>query len=140
MATSRATCALTRWNRPLPCNWAAANSADLAHCAKLRRKLGLRRVNLNVGCPSEQVQRGAFGACLMNKAALVADCVKTMRDAVSIPVTVKHRIGVDQIEHYGFLAEFGDTVAAAGCTTFIVHARNAILKGLSPRKTGKSRR
>ena len=70
----------------------------------------------------------------MNEAALVADCVKAMRDAVSIPVTVKHRIGVDQIEHYGFLAEFVDTVAAAGCTTFIVHARNAILKGLSPKE------
>ena len=70
----------------------------------------------------------------MNEAALVADCVKAMSDAVSIPVTVKHRIGVDQIEHYGFLAEFVDTIAAAGCTTFIVHARNAILKGLSPKE------
>jgi tRNA-dihydrouridine synthase A len=91
-------------------------------------------VNLNVGCPSERVQKGAFGACLMAEPQLVADCVKAMRDVVDIDVTVKHRIGIDQIEHYDYLADFVDQVAAAGCNTFIVHARNAILKGLSPKE------
>lgn len=119
---------------PIALQLGGSEPADLAHCAKLAENWGYDEVNLNVGCPSERVQRGAFGACLMNEAPLVADCVKAMRDAVSIPVTVKHRIGIDQIEDYGYLAEFVDTVAAAGCTTFIVHARNAILKGLSPKE------
>ena len=83
---------------------------------------------------SERVQRGAFGACLMAEPALVADCVKAMRDAVSVPVTVKHRIGIDTIEHYDFVRDFVGTIAQAGCETFIVHARNAILKGLSPKE------
>ena len=124
----------------MPCNWAAANPLDLAHCAKLGRKLGYDEVNLNVGCPSEQVQRGAFGACLMNEAALMADCVKAMRDAVSIPVTVKHRIGADQIEHYGFLAEFVDTVAPPPAATTFIARPTPSLKGLSPKENRKSRR
>ncbi len=107
---------------------------DLARCAKLAEEWGYDEVNLNVGCPSERVQKGAFGACLMAEPQLVADCVKAMRDVVSIDVTVKHRIGIDQIEHYDYLAGFVDQVAAAGCRTFIVHARNAILKGLSPKE------
>ncbi|WP_293765553.1 tRNA dihydrouridine(20/20a) synthase DusA [uncultured Aquitalea sp.] len=107
---------------------------ELARCAKLAEEWGYDEVNLNVGCPSERVQKGAFGACLMAEPQLVADCVKAMRDAVSIDVTVKHRIGIDQIEHYDYLAGFVDQVAAAGCRTFIVHARNAILKGLSPKE------
>ena len=80
------------------------------------------------------MQTGSFGACLMAEPALVADCVKAMRDAVAIPVTVKHRIGLDAVEDYGFVRDFVGTVAAAGCDVFIVHARNAVLKGLSPKE------
>ncbi len=107
---------------------------DLARCAKLGEQWGYDEVNLNCGCPSERVQKGAFGACLMNEASLVADCVKAMRDAVTIDVTVKHRIGIDDVASYDFVRDFVGTVAAAGCRTFIVHARNAILKGLSPKE------
>jgi tRNA-dihydrouridine synthase A len=107
---------------------------DLARCAAMGEAAGYDEINLNCGCPSERVQRGAFGACLMAEPALVADCVKAMVDRVSIPVTVKHRIGLDQIEEYGFVRDFVGTVAAAGCSVFIVHARNAWLKGLSPRE------
>ncbi|OJX11419.1 MAG: tRNA dihydrouridine(20/20a) synthase DusA, partial [Burkholderiales bacterium 68-20] len=95
---------------------------------------GYDEINLNCGCPSERVQRGAFGACLMGEPRLVADCVKAMADAVSVPVTVKHRIGIDQNEDYGFVRDFVGTVAEAGCRVFIVHARNAWLKGLSPKE------
>ena len=106
---------------------------DLARCAALVQEYGYDEVNLNCGCPSERVQRGSFGACLMAEPDLVADCVRAMRENTSIPVTVKHRTGIDGIEAYEFLARFVDTVARAGCTTFIVHARNAVLKGLSPK-------
>ena len=94
----------------------------------------LFRSNLNCGCPSERVQRGAFGACLMAEPELVADCVKAMRDATSLPVTVKHRIGLDQIESLDMVMEFITRVSEAGCQHFIVHARNAWLKGLSPKE------
>jgi tRNA-dihydrouridine synthase A len=107
---------------------------DLARSAKLGEQWGYDEINLNCGCPSERVQRGAFGACLMNEPQLVADCVKAMRDVVSVPVTVKHRIGVDAVEVYGFVRDFVGTIAEAGCNVFIVHARNAILKGLSPKE------
>jgi tRNA-dihydrouridine synthase A len=107
---------------------------DLARCAKLGREWGYDEININCGCPSERVQRGAFGACLMNEATLVADCVKAMVDAVDIPVTVKHRIGIDKVESYDFVRDFVGTVADAGCTVFIAHARNAWLKGLSPKE------
>ncbi|RQP22162.1 tRNA dihydrouridine(20/20a) synthase DusA [Piscinibacter terrae] len=107
---------------------------DLAHGAKLAQQWGYDEVNLNCGCPSERVQRGAFGACLMNEPHTVADGVKAMRDAVSIPVTVKHRIGVDKTESYEFVRDFVGTVADAGCEVFTVHARNAWLKGLSPKE------
>ncbi len=107
---------------------------SLARCAKLGEQWGYDEINLNCGCPSERVQRGAFGACLMNEPQLVADCVKAMRDVVSVPVTVKHRIGVDAVEEYGFVRDFVGTIADAGCSVFIVHARNAILKGLSPKE------
>jgi len=107
---------------------------DLAACAKLGEKWGYDEINLNCGCPSERVQRGAFGACLMAEPQLVADGVKAMRDAVNIPVTVKHRIGIDHAESYAFVRDFVGTVAAAGCEVFIVHARNAWLKGLSPKE------
>jgi len=107
---------------------------DLAACAKLAQRWGYDEVNLNCGCPSERVQRGAFGACLMNEAALVADGVKAMRDACDLPVTVKHRIGIDRTESYDFVRDFVGTLAEAGCEVFIVHARNAWLKGLSPKE------
>jgi tRNA-dihydrouridine synthase A len=107
---------------------------DLARAARLGAQWGYDEINLNCGCPSERVQRGAFGACLMAEPTLVADCVKAMRDAVDIPVTVKHRIGVDRHEDYGFVRDFVGALASAGCEVFIVHARNAWLKGLSPRE------
>jgi tRNA-dihydrouridine synthase A len=107
---------------------------DLAHGARLAQQWGYDEVNLNCGCPSERVQRGAFGACLMAEPQTVADGVKAMRDAVSIPVTVKHRIGIDRDESYAFVRDFVGTVAAAGCEVFMVHARNAWLKGLSPKE------
>ena len=107
---------------------------DLAHGARLAQEWGYDEVNLNCGCPSERVQRGAFGACLMNEPQTVADGVKAMRDATTLPVTVKHRIGIDQDESYGFVRDFVGQVSEAGCEVFIVHARNAWLKGLSPKE------
>ena len=107
---------------------------DLAACARLAAKWGYDEVNLNCGCPSERVLRGAFGACLMAEPALVADCVAAMRDAVDLPVTVKHRTGIDRAESYDFVRDFVGRVAEAGCSVFIVHARNAWLKGLSPKE------
>jgi tRNA-dihydrouridine synthase A len=107
---------------------------ELAQCAKLGEKYGYDEINLNIGCPSERVQRGAFGACLMAEPALVAECVSRIKNEVEIPVTVKHRIGIDKVEEYSFVRDFVRTVAQAGCKTFIVHARNAVLKGLSPKE------
>jgi tRNA-dihydrouridine synthase A len=107
---------------------------ELARCAKLGEQYGYDEINLNIGCPSERVQKGAFGACLMAEPQLVADCVSRIRNTVAVPVTVKHRTGIDSVEDYEFLHGFVKTVAAVGCKTFIVHARNAILKGLSPKE------
>ncbi len=107
---------------------------ELARSAKLGERYGYDEINLNIGCPSERVQRGAFGACLMAEPKLVAACVSRIRAEVTIPVTVKHRIGIDQVEEYNFVRDFVGTVAEAGCRTFIVHARNAVLKGLSPKE------
>jgi len=95
---------------------------------------GYDEVNLNIGCPSERVQRGAFGACLMAEPELVADCVRAMREAVKIPVTVKHRLGLNKVESYDFVSSFVQKISEAGCKTFFVHARNAVLKGLSPKE------
>jgi len=106
----------------------------LAACARLAQEWGYDEVNLNCGCPSERVQNGAFGACLMNEPALVRDCVAAMQAVVTLPVTVKHRIGIDKIEDYAFVRDFVGTVGESGCRTFIVHARNAWLKGLSPKE------
>jgi len=119
---------------PVALQLGGSDPADLAVSAKLGQEWGYDEINLNCGCPSERVQRGAFGACLMAEPQLVADCVKAMRDAVTIDVTVKHRIGIDKNEEYGFVRDFVGTIADAGCNTFIVHARNAILKGLSPKE------
>jgi tRNA-dihydrouridine synthase A len=118
---------------PVALQLGGSEPRDLAQCARLGEDWGYDEINLNCGCPSERVQKGAFGACLMAEPQLVADCVKAMRDAVALPVTVKHRLGVDSIEDYGFVRRFVETVSEAGCMTFIVHARNAILKGLSPK-------
>ncbi len=118
---------------PVALQLGGSEPKDLAHCARLGEQWGYDEVNLNCGCPSERVQRGSFGACLMNEPRLVADGVKAMVDAVSIPVTVKHRIGIDKLENYDFVRDFVGEVSQAGCGTFIVHARNAWLKGLSPK-------
>ena len=119
---------------PLALQLGGSEPLDLAKSAQLGERWGYDEINLNCGCPSERVQRGAFGACLMNEPQTVADGVKAMRDVVSIPVTVKHRIGIDHNESYGFVRDFVGQVSLAGCEVFIVHARNAILKGLSPKE------
>lgn len=119
---------------PVALQLGGSEPADLAHCAKLGEQWGYDEINLNCGCPSERVQRGAFGACLMAEPRLVADCVRAMVDQVAVPVTVKHRIGIDRDESYAFVRDFVGTVSQAGCDTFIVHARNAWLKGLSPKE------
>lgn len=123
-----------RSEQPLALQLGGSEPQDLAHSAKLGQSWGYDEINLNCGCPSERVQRGAFGACLMAEPQLVADCVKAMKDVVDIDVTVKHRIGIDREESYDFVRDFVGVVAQAGCQTFIVHARNAILKGLSPKE------
>jgi tRNA-dihydrouridine synthase A len=119
---------------PVALQLGGSEASELARCAKLGAQWGYDEINLNCGCPSERVQRGAFGACLMAEPRLVADCVKAMVDAVDVPVTVKHRIGVDKVESYDFVRDFVGTVAESGCTVFLVHARNAWLKGLSPKE------
>jgi tRNA-dihydrouridine synthase A len=119
---------------PVALQLGGSEPAELAQCAQLGQQWGYDEINLNCGCPSERVQRGAFGACLMAEPQLVADCVKAMVDVVQVPVTVKHRIGIDRVESYDFVRDFVGTVAQAGCQVFIVHARNAWLKGLSPKE------
>lgn len=119
---------------PVALQLGGSEPGDLARCAKLAEDWGYDEVNLNCGCPSERVQKGAFGACLMKEPKLVAECVAAMQEASSLPVSVKHRIGIDRIEDYAFVRDFIATVAEAGCRIFIVHARNAWLKGLSPKE------
>ena len=119
---------------PLALQLGGSEPADLVRAARLGQDWGYDEINLNCGCPSDRVQRGAFGACLMAEPKTVADGVKAMRDAVSLPVSVKHRIGIDQTESYDFVRDFVGTVADAGCGIFIVHARNAWLQGLSPKE------
>ncbi len=106
----------------------------LAEAARIGESFGYDEINLNVGCPSDRVQSATFGACLMAKPALVAACVQAMREAVAVPVTVKCRIGIDDRDDWGFLREFVAAIADAGCATVIVHARKAVLKGLSPKQ------
>jgi tRNA-dihydrouridine synthase A len=119
---------------PVALQLGGSDPAELAHCARLGQEWGYDEINLNCGCPSERVQRGSFGACLMAEPQLVADCVKAMVDVAKIPVTVKHRIGIDKDESYSFVRDFIGTVSDAGCRVFLVHARNAWLKGLSPKE------
>jgi tRNA-dihydrouridine synthase A len=118
---------------PVALQLGGSDPGELAACAELGARWGYDEINLNCGCPSERVQRGAFGACLMTEPELVAGCVKAMRDACALPVTVKHRLGIDRIEDHGFVRRFVEHLARAGCRTFFVHARNAVLKGLSPK-------
>jgi len=118
---------------PVALQLGGSEPAALAAAAQVGQEWGYDEINLNCGCPSERVQKGAFGACLMTEAQLVADCVKAMQDAVTVPVTVKHRLGLDYDESYGMVRDFVGTLHQAGCRVFIVHARNAVLKGLSPK-------
>ncbi len=119
---------------PLALQLGGSDPDELAACARLAREWGYDEVNLNVGCPSDRVQSGRFGACLMAEPELVAECVRAMGEAVDIPVTIKHRIGIDDMDSYGQLTRFVAHVSAAGCYSFIVHARKAWLQGLSPKQ------
>jgi len=119
---------------PLALQLGGSDPRDLAAAARLAEASGYDEVNLNIGCPSERVSAGRFGACLMAEPELVRDCVGAMIEAVGIPVTVKSRIGIDDHDSYEELAEFVETVAGGGCRTFIIHARKALLSGLSPRE------
>lgn len=119
---------------PVALQLGGSDPAALARCAKLAQQHGYDEINLNVGCPSDRVQNGAFGACLMATPRLVADCMKAMRDAVPTPVTIKHRIGIDEMDSYDALTRFMGTVAESGCQTFIIHARKAWLQGLNPKQ------
>ncbi|HDL6856574.1 TPA: tRNA dihydrouridine(20/20a) synthase DusA [Yersinia enterocolitica] len=127
--------AYSEQDHPVALQLGGSDPQALAHCAKLAELRGYNEINLNVGCPSDRVQNGRFGACLMAEASLVADCIKAMRDVVSIPVTVKTRIGIDELDSYEFLCEFVQTVAERGeCDIFTIHARKAWLSGLSPKE------
>ena len=119
---------------PVALQLGGSEPADLANCARIAEKYGYDEINLNVGCPSDRVQRGSFGACLMLEPILVRDCMSAMLDAVDIPVTIKTRLGVDDHESYQFMADFVGTVAESGCSVFIMHARKAFLEGLSPKQ------
>lgn len=119
---------------PIALQLGGSNPKDMASCAKLAEDYGYDEVNINVGCPSDRVQHGAFGACLMAEAKLVAENVSAMRDVVNIPITVKNRIAIDEMPEYETLHNFLTIVSEAGCRTFIIHARKAWLKGLSPKQ------
>lgn len=119
---------------PVALQLGGSDPTELAFCAKLGEQWGYDEINLNCGCPSEKVQKGAFGACLMQETQVVIDCVKAMQDATTLPVTIKHRIGIDDNEDYGFVRDFVGNLFANGVRVFIVHTRNAWLKGLSPKE------
>ncbi|NNJ90509.1 MAG: tRNA dihydrouridine(20/20a) synthase DusA [Gammaproteobacteria bacterium] len=119
---------------PLALQLGGSDPAELADCSKMVEDYGYDEINLNVGCPSDRVQSGQFGACLMAEPERVRDCLGSMQKAVDIPVTVKHRIGIDQDDSYEQLLNFVDIVKQSGITTFIIHARKAWLDGLSPRE------
>jgi len=119
---------------PLAVQLGGSNPDDLAACAKIAEQYAYDEINLNVGCPSDRVKAGRFGACLMATPKIVAECVEAMNSVVSIPVTVKHRIGIDDHDSWDELCEFVEIVSASGCDVFIVHARKAWLHGLSPKE------
>jgi len=123
-----------KFEHPVALQLGGSDSRQLSQCARIAVDYGYDEINLNVGCPSDRVQEGKFGACLMAEPMLVAECVAAMKAAVAIPVTVKHRIGIDEKDSWQELVHFVETVAAAGCSTFIVHARKAWLNGLSPKE------
>jgi len=118
---------------PVALQLGGSDPRELAQAAALGARWGYDEINLNCGCPSDRVQHGAFGACLMAEPRKVADCLRAIQDATSLPVTVKHRLGLDQEDSYAFVRDFVGIQYEAGCRVFIVHARNAILKGLSPK-------
>jgi tRNA-dihydrouridine synthase A len=120
--------------RPLALQLGGSEPENLASCARLAEQRGFDEINLNVGCPSDRVQRGRFGACLMLEPALVKDCMSAMLDAVDIPVTIKTRLGVDDHYSYEYMSDFVGSVAESGCSIFIMHARKAVLAGLSPKQ------
>ncbi len=122
------------FEHPVALQLGGSDPADLALACKLAAKYDYAEINLNCGCPSDRVQNGMFGAVMMKNAQITANCVAAMRDAVDLPITVKHRIGVDDYDSYEFLRDFVGTVAASGCEVFLVHARKAWLKGLSPKQ------
>jgi len=119
---------------PLALQLGGSDPAELARCSGLGEQWGYDEINLNLGCPSDRVQSGRFGACLMKQPALVAGCIRAMHDATGLPVTAKHRVGVDEQDSYAALRDFVGTLAEAGCDSFIVHARKAWLQGLSPKQ------
>ena len=120
--------------RPLALQLGGSEPQDLATCARIAQQRGYDEINLNVGCPSDRVQRGRFGACLMLEPDLVRDCMAAMLDTVDIPVTIKTRLGVDDCYSYQYMSDFVGRVAESGCSVFIMHARKAILAGLSPKQ------
>jgi tRNA-dihydrouridine synthase A len=122
------------FEHPVALQLGGSSPTDLAKACVLASKYDYAEINLNCGCPSDRVQNGMFGAVMMKNAQVTADCMAAMRDAVDLPVTVKHRIGVDDFDSYEFLCDFVGTVAETGCQTFLVHARKAWLKGLSPKQ------
>lgn len=126
--------AFNQEEHPVALQLGGSDPQEMATCAQMVEDAGYDEVNINVGCPSDRVQRGRFGACLMAEPHLIAECVAAMRDRVQIPVTVKNRIGIDEQDDYAHLQQFMTTVAAAGCDTFIIHARKAWLQGLSPKE------
>lgn len=119
---------------PLALQLGGSDPMELATCSKLAEDYGYKEVNLNVGCPSDRVQNNMIGACLMGHSDLVKKCLLSMAESCSIPVTIKHRIGIDEFDSYQFLCDFIGTVKESGCNTFIIHARKAHLQGLSPKE------
>tara|TARA_R110002051_G_scaffold281817_2_gene343552 strand:- start:4451 stop:5515 length:1065 start_codon:yes stop_codon:yes gene_type:complete len=126
--------AYSEQEHPVALQLGGSNAVDLAACAKLAAERGYDEVNLNVGCPSDRVQNGRFGACLMAEPELVAQCVDAMKQVTDIPITVKTRIGIDEQDSYQFLTDFIEIVSARGCSAFTIHARKAWLQGLSPKE------
>jgi len=125
---------MNAFEHPVALQLGGNNPQDLAIASKMAAQYAYAEINLNCGCPSDRVQNGMFGAVMMKDVRITADCVAAMRDAVDLPITVKHRIGVDDYDSYDFLRDFVGTVAQSGCEVFLVHARKAWLKGLSPKQ------
>lgn len=119
---------------PLVLQLGGSDPQKLAIAGKIALEYGYREINLNCGCPSDKVQSGSFGACLMREPDLINDCIKSLQDSTSLPITIKHRIGLDYDYNYDYLYNFVDTISKSNCTKFIVHARNAVLQGLSPKQ------